>query len=276
MSERDRSKEYARNKAKRRLEALRKSLYDGRWDETSRQNIERRMHNIESALYSSKTYENGKRISGHTKESTDRAVKLLEKLVSSTPIFRELQKVTKFKEPEYDARNEIFKEYMNMSSGDNRTTVTIENKTFVMQEMNVRFFYRFYQGLWNVNDIKPEDRNKVILQKTGFNTLEEAYAVAMGYGDNEQRAEILQKMKNNITLTEEEQIKLYDMFGESQQYTSYKAGATSGQVTLETTRYKEAQSSVFTMTDDEILQALRNFFNDPKFELPDYMERRKV
>ena len=257
---RDRFVEYARDKAIRRLEGLRASLQDNKWEENSRRNIETRMKQLENAIWESRTYADGKRIAGHTKESTRAAAEMLERLADSTGTRINLRKTTTFGFANDEARNQIFKTAMNIASTTNPINVTIGNKSFEMNDFMVRAFYRFYQPLWNTGSVAPSERNKVILQKTGFRTLEEAFAVAMGTDNNYETALMLERLASGEGITDEEALTLYGLMGEDA-FKRYRSGEIAANI--EETAVRDSGSSAkFSMTQMEIEAALRNFLGN--------------
>ena len=261
MANRDRFKEYAREKAQRRLEGLRKSLKDNKWDPTSQYAVEQRIKQLENAIYESRTYADGKRIAGHTQESTRAAAMILERLANSTPIQRELKKEKTFEMPSDYQRNQMFTKFMDIASVSKSVTTTIGKKTFEMTDTMVRMFYRAYQPLWNVGNVPPSERNEIILQKTGFRTLEEAFAVAMGTGNNYERALMLDKMRNGMELSDQEAIELYSMLGESDTFVRYKSGDIAANTEQLAIRSYSGNYQ-FDMTDEQIEDALRNFLGE--------------
>lgn len=266
MAKRDRFREYARDAGIRRIEGLKKSLETRKWNEQSRQNIESRIHQLENAVYESRTYADGKRIAGHTKESTYAAAKLLKSLVSETGTQAQLRKMETFEKPSYTQRNVVFSQLMNIASANQNVNVTIGKKSFQMTDTMVRMFYRAYQPLWNTGNVSVKDRNAVILQKTGFKTLEEAFAVAMGLNNNFERALILEKSQNGMELSDSESQELYEMLSESQ-----KVRYETGSIAINTAQIDAmhgAEEIKFSMTQEEINQALQNFLGD-NFERSD-------
>ena len=266
MAKRDRFREYARDAGIRRIEGLKKSLETRKWNEQSRQNIESRIHQLENAVYESRTYADGKRIAGHTKESTYAAAKLLKSLVSETGTQIQLRKMETFDKPTYTQRNVVFSQLMNIASANQNVNVTIGKKSFQMTDTMVRMFYRAYQPLWNTGNVSVKDRNAVILQKTGFKTLEEAFAVAMGLNNNFERALILDKSQNGMELSDSESQELYEMLSESQ-----KVRYETGSIAINTAQIDAMHGSEeikFSMTQEEINQALQNFLGD-NFERSD-------
>ena len=138
--------------------------------------------------------------------------------------------------------------------------VTIGKKSFQMTDTMVRMFYRAYQPLWNTGNVSVKDRNAVILQKTGFKTLEEAFAVAMGLNNNFERALILDKSQNGMELSDSESQELYEMLSESQ-----KVRYETGSIAINTAQIDAmhgAEEIKFSMTQEEINQALQNFLGD--------------
>lgn len=266
MAKRDRFREYARDAGIRRIEGLKKSLDTRKWNEQSRQNIESRIHQLENAVYESRTYADGKRIAGHTKESTYAAAKLLKALVSETGNQIQLRKMETFDKPTYTQRNVVFSQLINIASANQNVNVTIGKKSFQMTDNMVRMFYRAYQPLWNTGNVSVKDRNAVILQKTGFKTLEEAFAVAMGLNNNFERALILEKSQNGMELSDSEAQELYEMLSESQ-----KARYETGSIAINTAQIDAMHGEgeiKFSMTQEEINQALKNFLGD-NFERSD-------
>lgn len=265
---RDRYKEYARDAAQRRVEGLRKALSETRWNESSRQNIENRIKQLENAIYESRTYADGKRIAGHTQESTLAAAKMLRSLVEETPIQRQVKKLESFDKPSVAARNRMFTTMLNMASSGSDVTVTIGRKSFTLTENMARAFYRTYQDLWNTGNVAVNERNARILTKSGIRSLEEAFAVAMGIGNNYQRIQLLDKVQDSVPLTDDEAIELYAMLSEGQNNASYKRGH-SGSIAANVTQIeatREVGSSDFAyvarLTSDERLSAIRNFLGE--------------
>lgn len=266
MAKRDRFREYARDAGIRRIEGLKKSLETRKWNEQSRQNIESRIHQLENAVYESRTYADGKRIAGHTKESTYAAAKLLKSLVSETGTQIQLRKMESFEKPSYTQRNVVFSQLMNIASANQNVNVTIGKKSFQMTDTMVRMFYRAYQPLWNTGNVSVKDRNAVILQKTGFKTLEEAFAVSMGLNNNFDRALILDKSKNGMELSDSESQELYEMLSESQ-----KVRYETGSIAINTAQIDAmhgAGTLKFSMTQEQIDSALKNFLGQ-NFERSD-------
>lgn len=263
---RDRRKEYARNKARRRLAGLRKSLNDPKWDAESRSNIEGRIKQLENAIAESFTYADGKRIAGHTQKSTYAAARALEILSKETGTRAQLKKVTEFERMSSESANSMFSSFMRSASIDNELSVTIGNRQFTMNNAMVRMFYRVYQPLWNTGGASRAEWNDLILQKTGFRTLEMAFAYALGIGNNEREAEILQKLMENKRLTDEEAKGLYSLLGE--RTTKYGGDANMvGRAEQATIRESYEQPVAFTATRDEIEAAIRNFLRDDNFTL---------
>lgn len=265
MAKRDRYKEYARDAGIRRVEGLKKALAETRWNEASRQNIEARIKQLENAIYESRTYADGKRIAGHTKESTLAAAKMLQSLVEETPIQRVVRKMETFEKPSVATRNRMFTSMLNMASGGSDVTVTIGKKSFTMTENMVRQFYRVYQDLWNTGNVSVNERNARILSKSNISSLEEAFAIAMGLGNNYQRIQLLDKVQDSQPLTDDEAIELYAMLSEGQNNASYKKGR-SGSIAANTTQIeaiRETGSSdisyVASLNDEQKLSAIRNF-----------------
>ena len=271
MAKRDRYKEYARDKAIARVAGLKKALQETRWNEASRKNIENRISVLENTIFESRTFADGKRIAGHTKESTLAAAKMLESLVRETPIQRNLRKMESFERQSDSQRNKIFTDMMNLASQRDGITVTIGKKTFTMTDSMVRMFYYAYQDLWNTGNVSVKDRNAVILQQTGFRTLEEAFAIAMGTGNNYRRSQILEKAMNQELMSDEETAELYNMLSEGQQNVSYKAGSIAANTQQLATRMEGGGSGrryYLAMTEAERLSALRNFLGQ-NFEWSD-------
>ena len=271
MAKRDRFREYARDAGIRRIEGLKKSLETRKWNEQSRQNIESRIHQLENAVYESRTYADGKRIAGHTKESTYAAAKLVKALVEETGTQLQLRKMETFEKPSYAQRNVVFTHLMNIASANQNVNVTIGKKSFQMTDTMVRMFYRAYQSLWNTGSVSVKDRNAVILQKTGFKSLEEAFAVAMGLNNNFERALVIEKSQNNAQLTDKEAQMLYEMLSEGQK-TRYKVGKEPGAIALNTSQidamHNDTGEIKFSMTQEEINAALKNFLGQ-NFERSD-------
>ena len=263
MAKRDRFREYAREAAKRRVEGLQKSLDTRTWNESSRRNIEQRISQLQNAIYESRTYADGERIAGHTKASTMAAAKLLRELVSETGTQRELRKMERFEKPSNAQRNVVFSQLMNVASANQNVNVTIGKKSFTMTDTMVRMFYRAYQPLWNTGNVSVQDRNRVILEKTGFPTLEMAFAVAMGTGNNAQRAEIIDKMQAGEQMQDEEALELYNMLSEGQNMGAYQAGQIAANTETMATRNEGARASEYlNMTREEVMSALRTFLGD--------------
>ena len=263
MAKRDRFREYARNAAIRRVEGLRDSLSSGRWNEESRQNIEHRISQLQNAIYESRTYADGKRIAGHTRESTLAAAKLLRTLTAETETRTQLRKLETFEKPSYAQRNLVFSQLMNIASANESVNVTIGRKSFQMNDTMVRMFYRAYQPLWNTGNVSVQDRNRVILEKTGFPTLEMAFAVMMGTGNNAQRAAIIDKMRAGEEVTDDEARELYGMLAEGQNMGAYQAGQVAANTQMMATRNRGEQASEYlSMTRDEVLAALQTFLGD--------------
>lgn len=261
---RDRSKEYARNKAKRRLAGLQKSLQSEKWDEVSRKNIEARISEFKQVIADSYTYADGKRIAGRTKGFIENAMKRMKTLNNITGIRREVEKKQEFSGLSTGTRNELFKNQLNTASMGESFSVTIAGKSFQMTDSMVRMFYRTYQRLWNTGGADRSKWNELILEKTGFRTLEAAFAFAMGIGDNYKKANILDKKMHGIALTDEEAITLYGMLGER----ASKYGA--GDVALNTEQVDyDPYEEVFNYTDDEIIEAIRAFTGNEKLKLSD-------
>ena len=263
MAKRDRFREYARNAGIRRIEGLKKSLETRKWNEQSRKNIEQRIHQLENAVFESRTYADGKRIAGHTKESTFAAAKLLRLLVSETGTQQQLRRMESFDKPSYTQRNVVFTQLMNIASTNQNVNVTIANKSFEMTDTMVRMFYRTYQKLWNTGSVSVKDRNAVILAKTGFKTLEEAFAVAMGTGNNYERSRIIEKMQNDVELSDAESQELYEMLSEGIHGGAYKAGEVAANTTqIITNDTSDFLNPDFDMTQEQIESALKNFLGD--------------
>lgn len=262
MAKRDRYKEYARDAGIRRVEGLKKALAETRWNEASRQNIESRIKQLENAIYESRTYADGKRIAGHTKESTLAAAKMLQSLVEETPIQRVVRKMETFEKPSAATRNRMFTSMLNMASGGSDVTVTIGKKSFTMTENMVRQFYRVYQDLWNTGNVSVNERNARILSKSNISSLEEAFAIAMGLGNNYQRIQLLDKVQDSQPLTDDEAIELYAMLSEGQNNVKYE----KGQIALNTSQIEATReigssdiSYVASLNDEQKLSAIRNF-----------------
>lgn len=261
---RDRSKEYARNKAKRRLAGLQKSLQSEKWDEVSRKNIEARISEFKQVIADSYTYADGKRIAGRTKGFIESAMKRMKSLNNVTGIRREVEKQQEFKGLSTGVRNELFKDQLNTASMGESFTVNIAGKSFQITDSMVRMFYRTYQRLWNTGSSDRSKWNELILEKTGFRTLEAAFAFAMGLGDNYKRANILEKKMRGIPLTDNEAIALYGMLGERPD--KYEAGDIA--LNTEQVDY-DPYEEVFNYTDDEIIAAIRAFTGNDKLTLSD-------
>lgn len=263
MAKRDRFREYARDAGIRRIEGLKKSLETRKWNEQSRQNIESRIHQLENAVYESRTYADGKRIAGHTKESTYAAARMLESLVKETGTQLQLRRMETFDRPSYTQRNVVFTHLMNIASANQNVNVTMGNKSFKMTDTMVRMFYRAYQQLWNTGNVSVKDRNAVILQKTGFRTIEEAFAVAMGMNNNFERALIIEKSQSGQELTDTEAKELYEMLSEGQK-TRYEVGSVALNTSQIDAMHDDGQV-YFSMTKEEIASAIKNFLG-PEFD----------
>lgn len=274
MAKRDRFVEFERNKAIRRVEGLRKVLSDRKWDAESARNIERRINQYENLIAQSRTFVGGKRVEGHTKETTRAAAEAMRDLSRETGIYRQTRKLESFSETRSESRNMLFQTEMNIASEGGRPTVNIGGKTFEMTDAMVRMFYRAYQPLWNTGNVSVKERNRVILEKGDFRTLEEAFAVFMGTGDNAMRAQIVDKLQRSqngfdVEFNDEEATALYEMLGEAQKRkSSPEPGIISSNTEQVATRQVSNTSEVL-LTDKEKLQAIQNFLGD-YFEKSDW------
>ena len=264
---RDRFVECERNKAIRRVEGLRAELSESKWTESDKKAIERRIGEYERLIDQTRIFQDGKRVEGRTREMARAAAETMRDLNRETGVRREMRKLEHFEDTKGDMRNAIFQTEMNIASVGGKPTVSIGEKSFQMTDAQVRVFYRAYQNLWNTGNVPVSQRNERILEKGGFASLEEAFAVAMGTGDNAQRASIIEKLQQQakgieVEFTDEEATTLYNMLGEAQKRKSSPEPNTVASNTEQVATRQVGGETEIALTNEQKLQAIQNFLGD--------------
>lgn len=235
---RDRSAEYSRKVAERRLKGLREAISGGYYDEQSESNIQGLIGAITSAVERTRTFKEGKKIPGRTKDSVNRAVSDLQSLVKDLPNVNELRSEDEISLTTYQS-NMVFREQINMVSDiKGGLDIYIGNELVHLTKEKVRIFFRATQKAWENKD--PEQRYENIMEYYNEKALADLFKKVMETGDNDLMGELLTKKKLG-ELTDEEAQKLYDLLqAKDTEATDKKYGGLEpGSIKLATTEFPE-------------------------------------